>query len=353
MHGFDVGDLERRLVRAEISAAAIPWADCKVACQTARKRNPESAPNRDPHRRLRSGRPRSPWRGPARDAQCPHKRRSGARGEALWTPGGDPRWARSVGSGAVFEAPALVDGFENVAVMGQAIEQRRRHLGVAEYARPFGEGEICRQDDRGALVKAADQVEQHLPAADREWQVTQLVEDDEIDADELIGEAPGFSGTRFGLELIDQVDCGEEPNARAVAHAIGADRYRYMALAGAGAADQRGGSKRAQSATGSIASANAVGVATGRGGSTSRCRARMLSTTSRPNSRAESASAQAASTASSPASVTAVRISTNWRSPSLWPASRRRICASAGGRSQLRNGSPLRSAPGFLASTGR
>src|SRR5436305_5580113 len=209
-------------------------------CQTARKRDPVSAPNRDPHRRLRSGRPRSPWRGPARDAQCPHKRRSGARGEALWTPGGDPRWARTVGSGAVFEAPALVAGFENVAVMGQAIEQRRRHLGVAEYARPFGEGEICRQDDRGALVKAADQVEQHLPAADREWQVTQLVEDDENDADELIGEAPGFSGTRFGLQLIDQVDCGEEPNARAVAHAIGADRYRYMALAGAGAADQHG-----------------------------------------------------------------------------------------------------------------
>src|SRR5438477_1037605 len=31
MHGFDVGDLERRLVRAEISAAAIPWADRKLA----------------------------------------------------------------------------------------------------------------------------------------------------------------------------------------------------------------------------------------------------------------------------------------------------------------------------------
>ncbi len=39
--------------------------------------------------------------------------------------------------------------------------------------------------------------------------------------------------------------------------------------------------------------------------------------------------------------------------PSSWPANRRRICASTGGRSQLRNGSPLRSAPGFLASTGR
>jgi hypothetical protein len=35
------------------------------------------------------------------------------------------------------------------------------------------------------------------------------------------------------------------------------------------------------------------------------------------------------------------------------PASPRRICASAGGRSQLRNGSPFLSAPGLRASTGR
>jgi hypothetical protein len=35
-------------------------------------------------------RPRSPRRGPARDAQRPRRvRRSGARGEALWTPVGD------------------------------------------------------------------------------------------------------------------------------------------------------------------------------------------------------------------------------------------------------------------------
>ena len=38
-------------------------------------------------------------------------------------------------SGSVFEAPALVAGFENVAVMGQAIEERGRHLGVTEYLR--------------------------------------------------------------------------------------------------------------------------------------------------------------------------------------------------------------------------
>ena len=49
--------------------------------------------------------------------------------------------------------------FENVAMMGQAIEQCRRHLGAAEDIRPFGEGEVGRQNDRGALVHPADQVE--------------------------------------------------------------------------------------------------------------------------------------------------------------------------------------------------
>src|SRR5438045_6487640 len=60
-------------------------------CQSAPKRDPESAFNSDPHQRLSSGRPRSPRRAPARVAQCPHARRSDARAEALWAPGGDPR----------------------------------------------------------------------------------------------------------------------------------------------------------------------------------------------------------------------------------------------------------------------
>ena len=47
--------------------------------------------------------------------------------------------------------------------MGQPVEQRRGHLGVGEDARPFGKGEIGREDDRGPLVEAADQVEQHCP----------------------------------------------------------------------------------------------------------------------------------------------------------------------------------------------
>jgi len=39
--------------------------------------------------------------------------------------------------------------------MGQAIEQGSRHLGIREDARPFTEGEIGGDDDRGALARIA------------------------------------------------------------------------------------------------------------------------------------------------------------------------------------------------------
>ncbi len=40
-------------------------------------------------------------------------------------------------SGAVLEAPALVAGLDDVAMVGQPIQQRRGHPGVAEDARPL------------------------------------------------------------------------------------------------------------------------------------------------------------------------------------------------------------------------
>src|SRR5271166_7206583 len=91
-------------------------------------------------------------------------------------------------SGAVFEAPAVVSGLYDVAVMGEAVEQRGRHLRIAEHARPFAEGEVGRDDDRGSLIKTADQVEQQLPAGLGEGEIAELVEDDEVEAREVIGE---------------------------------------------------------------------------------------------------------------------------------------------------------------------
>ena len=48
--------------------------------------------------------------------------------------------------------------------MREAVEQCGGHFGVAEDAGPLSEGKIGRDDDRGALVEAADQMEQQLSA---------------------------------------------------------------------------------------------------------------------------------------------------------------------------------------------
>jgi hypothetical protein len=49
--------------------------------------------------------------------------------------------------------------------MGQAVEESRGHLGVAEDGLPFAEGQVGVDDDGCAFVEAADQVEEQLSAA--------------------------------------------------------------------------------------------------------------------------------------------------------------------------------------------
>ena len=61
--------------------------------------------------------------------------------------------------GSALEAPTVVAGFDDVAMVGQAIEQRSGHLCVAEHARPFTEGQVGGDDDGGALVEPANEVE--------------------------------------------------------------------------------------------------------------------------------------------------------------------------------------------------
>ena len=65
---------------------------------------------------------------------------------------------------AVLEAEAVVSSLQDVAVMGEPIEQRRRHLGIAEDGGPFAEAEVGGDDDAGALVERAQQMEQQRPA---------------------------------------------------------------------------------------------------------------------------------------------------------------------------------------------
>src|SRR5271166_2257739 len=80
-------------------------------------------------------------------------------------------------------------------MMGEAIEQRGRHLWITEHARPFAEGEIGGDDDRSSLVEPADEMEQQLPAGLSEGQIAEFVEGDEVEAREVIGE-PSLAAAR-------------------------------------------------------------------------------------------------------------------------------------------------------------
>ena len=51
------------------------------------------------------------------------------------------------GSGAVFEAPAVVPGLDDLAMMSEAIEQSAGHFRITEDARPFAEGQVGGDDD--------------------------------------------------------------------------------------------------------------------------------------------------------------------------------------------------------------
>jgi len=104
-------------------------------------------------------------------------------------------------------------------VKGQAVEQRRGHLGIAEYRRPFAERQIGSDDDRGALVEPADEMEQQLAAGLRERQIAEFVEDNEIPSGELIDEPALAVFPGFGLKPVDQVDNVEDAGTGTVTDA--------------------------------------------------------------------------------------------------------------------------------------
>ena len=64
----------------------------------------------------------------------------------------------------MFEAPAVVAGLDDIAMVRDAVEQRGGHFRIAEDGGPLAEGQVGGDDDRGLLVELADEVEQQLPA---------------------------------------------------------------------------------------------------------------------------------------------------------------------------------------------
>ena len=123
--------------------------------------------------------------------------------------------------------------------MGEAIEQGRRHLEIAENVAPFAEAQIGGDDDAGALVKAAEEMEQQSTAGCAERQVSQFVEDDEIEAQETVCDLSGPVGGLFLLQGVDEIDGGPEPRLLAVMlDRLHGQRRCQMGLAGARSTDE-------------------------------------------------------------------------------------------------------------------
>ena len=99
--------------------------------------------------------------------------------------------------------------------MGEAVEQRRRHLRVAEDPGPFAEAEVCGDDNAGAFVEFAQQVEEQRPAGGAEWQIAKLVENDEVGIAEASGDlppgGPSVGGRRHGGRLGEACPSPERP----------------------------------------------------------------------------------------------------------------------------------------------
>ncbi len=121
--------------------------------------------------------------------------------------------------------------------MGEPVEERGGHLGVAEHVGPFAEGQVGRHDNGGLLVEPADHGEQQLSAGLGKGQVAEFVEHDEVHAEQVVGHATLPSGPRLGFEPVYEVDDVEEATACAVADAGPGDREGKMGLAGPCAAD--------------------------------------------------------------------------------------------------------------------
>src|SRR5271166_2864486 len=93
-------------------------------------------------------------------------------------------------------------------------------------------------DDRRSLVEPADEMEQQLPAGLSKGEIAEFVEDHEVEAREVIGEPSLAAGAALGLELVDEIDGGEEAPARSGADAASGDGDGQMRLARPGSTDE-------------------------------------------------------------------------------------------------------------------
>ena len=104
---------------------------------------------------------------------------------------------------------------------------------------PFAEAEIGGDDDAGALVEFAQQMEEQRTTGGAEWQISQFVQDHQVELDQGLGDLTGLALGLFLFERVDQFDRREEADLSAMMFdGLDAEGGRDMRFAGARSADR-------------------------------------------------------------------------------------------------------------------
>src|SRR4051812_41834208 len=113
------------------------------------------------------------------------------------------------------EAVALAVHLENLRVVGQAVQKRRRHPLALEDLVPLAEGQVARHQNAAALVAVGEDSEQELNPASAHRDVSQLVADQQVGPVELRQEAVKCVLLLLLLESVDQCGRREESHPQA------------------------------------------------------------------------------------------------------------------------------------------
>ena len=93
---------------------------------------------------------------------------------------------------SITQAEAFPVGFEDVDTVGEAVEQSSGEPFGSKHLDPVLKGQIGGDDDAGAFVSAADDIEEQFGTGLGERDVAEFVEDEQIESFELLHEALQF-----------------------------------------------------------------------------------------------------------------------------------------------------------------
>ena len=136
------------------------------------------------------------------------------------------------------EAEAFPVHLEDVAAMGEAVQQRRGHAFALEHLAPIGEGQVAGDQQAGPLVTIGEHLEEQLRAGAAEGQVSEFIADEQVGLVQLGQETIELVRLLGFLQSRDQIRGSEEAHALTQATGGQTQRDGQVGLARSHAADE-------------------------------------------------------------------------------------------------------------------